>query len=226
MKKRIFSALIAAFTFTAFITGANPCKSIPSVVKAAEISSSKITVDSEYTIPDKLDWCTYYVVVATNNTGKDISISADFVALDRNGREIAKVNDYSEAVRKGQQFILYGQFLNTKIKNADKFKYSFEVEETDNCTYTSVDVDAVDVGECVQVSATNYSGKDIQGVGVRTVFLRKGKPVAFDTVNIADVGYTFHGGSTNSQIIGYNAGKYDDFILTYTSSSGAELTEF
>ncbi len=226
MKKRTFSALIAAFTFAAFLTGANPCKSIPSVVKAADLNTNQITVNSEYTIPDKLDWCTYYVVVATNNTGKDISVSADFTALDRNGRELAKVNDYSEAVRKGQQFIMYGQFRNTKITNADNFKYSFKVEETDNCTYTSVDVDAVDVGECVQISATNYSGKDIQGVGVRTVFLRKGKPVAFDVVNIADVGYTFHGGSTNSQIIGYNADKYDDYILTYTSAGGNEMSEF
>lgn len=226
MKKRTFSALIAAFAVTAFFTGANPCKNIPTVVEAANHSADQITVNSEYTIPDKLDWCTYYVVVATNDTGKDISISADFTALDRNGRELAKVNDYSEAVRKGQQFILYGQFLNSRIKNADSFKYSFKVEETDNCTYSSVDVDAVDVGECVQVSATNYSGKDIQGVGVRTIFLKKGKPVAFDTVNIADVGYTFHGGSTNSQIIGYNAGKYDEYILTYTSAGGNELSEF
>ena len=226
MRKRIISTLMAFVIFSALLVVVDPCKNLPSVAKAADISSSLITINSEYAIPDKFDWCTYYVLIATNNTGKDISISADFMALDKKGNELSKVNDYSEAVKKGQQFILYGQFLNKNIKNVGKFRYDLKIAETDNCTYNSVDVDAVDVGECVQVSATNYSGKDIQGVGVRTVFLKQGKPVAFDTVNIADVGYVFHGGSTNSQIIGYNAGKYDDYIMTYTSAGNVELTEF
>ena len=226
MKKRIFSTLIASFLLIAVTAAVDPCKHLSSIAEASDLPGNLISVDSEYTIPDKFDWCTYYVVVATNKTGKDIKINADFVALDASGRELARANDYSEAVKKDQKFILYGQFVNNRIRGVSSFDYSFSISETDNCTYTSVDVDAVEVGECIQVSATNYSGKDIQGVGVRTVFLRQGKPVAFDTVNIADVGYTFYGGSTNSQMIGYNAGGYDDYIMTYTSAGGGELTEF
>ncbi len=226
MKKRFFSILISLgmalmLVFTAFIADSNSF-----ISKAAELSIDNIHIDNAYTIPDAIDWCTYYVVVATNNTGRDITVSADFVALDKEGKELAKVNDYSDAVRKGQQFILYGQFLNSKIENVKKFDYSLKIDETDNCTYSSVAVDAVDIGECIQVSATNYSEKDIQGVGVRTVFFKGNKAVGFDTVNIADVGYVFHGGSTNSQIVGYNTAKYDKYIVTYTSAGREGTKEF
>ncbi len=225
MKKRIFSTLVSIgvaliLLFTSLL-GIFDLKVI-----ASDISTKNIAVNSEYTIPDSFDWCTYYVVFATNNTGKDICISADFVALDGNGNAVAKANDYSEAVRNGQQFILYGQFLNKEIKKAVKYQYVFNISETDNCTYNSVDLDTSPIGGCIEVSATNYSSKDIQGVGVRTVFLKNGKPVAFDTVNIADVGYVFHGGSTNSQVIGYNAGSYDEYIMTYTSAGNGEVIDF
>ena len=195
-------------------------------VYAAEPSVQNISINSEYVIPDGYDWCTYYVVVATNNTGKDITINAEFAALDKSGKILGKSQDYSDAVKKDQQFILYGQFKNADIAGAKDFKYNFSIAETDNCTYNSVNIDAVNNGECLQVSATNYSEHDIQGVGVRTVFLKNGKAVGFDTVNIADVGYTFHGGSTNSQMVGHNTGSYDNYILTYTSAGNDVMMDF
>ena len=227
MKKRTFSTLLIvgvslillAFNMQGFIVSANSSD-------FSQKDNNDIQINSEYVIPDRFDYSTYYVVIATNNTGKDISISADFVALDENGEVLAKVNDYFDAVGKGQQFILYGKFLNSRIKKAVKYHYVFNTSETENCTYKSVDVGATRIGECIEVSATNYSEKDIQGVGIRTVFLKKGKPVAFDSVNIADVGYVFHGGSTNSQVIGYNAGTYDDYIMTYTSAGNEMAWDF
>ena len=227
MKKRTFSTLLIlgmslillASGFGVSIVNAN----------ASDFSAKDnkdIQIDGEYVIPDGFDYSTYYVVIATNNTGKDISINADFVALNENGDVLAKVNDYFDAVGRGQQFILYGKFLNTRIKDAVKYQYVFNTSETENCTYNSVDVGTTKMGECIEVSATNYSEKDIQGVGIRTVFLKKGKPVAFDTVNIADTGYVFHGGSTNSQVIGYNAGTYDDYIMTYTSAGNEVALDF
>lgn len=188
-----------------------------SVVYAANDLASGITINEEYLIPDSIGWCTYYVIVATNNTGSDIAISADFVAKNRSGSVMKKVNDYSEAVKKDQQFILYGQFLNSEIKGASGYDYTYTVSKTDKCAYTSVALDTKNIGDCVEVSATNYSKFDIQSVGVRTVFMKNGKAVAFDTVNIADSGIIFHGGSTNSQVIGVSAGDYDNYFLTYTS---------
>lgn len=211
MKKRIFS-ILAAMGIALFFT-LNTL-----VAFAADPSAKNITIESEYMIPDDMGWCTYYVLIATNNTGKDISVSADFTSFDKNGKALNKVNDYSEAVKKGQKFILYGQFVNSKNPGLKSCKYALTVKETGNCTYTSVNLDASKKGNCLEVSATNYSEKDIQGVGVRTVFLKNGKAVAFDTVNIADTGYTFHGGSTNSQAMGVNAGEYDEYIMTYTSA--------
>ncbi len=225
MKKRIFSTFMSLgmsiILLTAGILGTCSIKA-----NASELSTDNLTIDSEYMIPDSFGWCTYYVIVATNTTGRDIKINADFMALDANGNVVSKVNDYSDAVRKDQQFILYGQFLNREIKKAANYQYVLSISETDNCTYSSVDVESESIGECIEVSATNYSQKDIQGIGVRTVFLKNGKPVAFDTVNIADVGYVFHGGSTNSQVLGYNAGSYDDYILTYTSAGNTMVVDF
>ena len=224
MKKRTFSTLLifgVSLILLASGFGVSTVNANASDFSAKD--NKNIQIDGEYVIPDGFDYSTYYVVIATNNTGKDISISADFVALNENGDVLAKVNDYFDAVGRGQQFILYGKFLNTRIKDAVKYQYVFNTSETENCTYNSVDVGTTKMGECIEVSATNYSEKDIQGVGIRTVFLKKGKPVAFDTVNIADTGYVFHGGSTNSQVIGYNAGAYDDYIMTYTSA-GNEVT--
>ncbi len=215
MKRRICSIILTLGMVLSLFILIGSTKA--STVYAENDLSDGITIDQEYIIPDSIGWCTYYVLVATNNTGSDICISADFVAKDRSGGVIKKVNDYSEAVKKDQQFILYGQFLNDEIRGAKGYDYAYTVTPTDKCAYSSVSLDTKDIGECVEVSATNYSKFDIQSVGVRTVFMKNGKAVAFDTVNIADSGIIFHGGSTNSQVIGVTAGDYDNYLLTYTS---------
>ena len=225
MIKRIFACVLTLGMTIGLMSGHNS-NFIPAEISyAAEVSEGQITVDDEYLIPDSIGWCTYYVVLATNNTGSDISISADFVAKDGAGNVLKKVNDYSDAVKNGQQFILYGQFLNTEIANAKAYEYAYSLKPTDRCAYTSVAIDTRDIGDCVEVSATNYSESDIQSVGVRSVFMKDGRAVAFDTVNIADAGITFHGGSTNSQIIGTRAGDYDNMILTYTTVSNHSIAE-
>ncbi|MBQ8031454.1 MAG: hypothetical protein IJ260_07995, partial [Butyrivibrio sp.] len=170
-----------------------------------------------------MGYFTYYVIVATNNTGKDIAISADFLAKDKAGNVIRKVNDYSDAVKNGQQFILYGQFSQESIRKVTSFEYDYNVVPTDKCAYSQVSVNAKRNGHLVELSATNYSKYDIQGVGVRTIFLKNGKPIAFDTVNIADLGTIFHGGSTNYQVVGMNVPDYDDVVVTYTSVSNIPL---
>jgi hypothetical protein len=215
MKKRIFSSIVTLGACLGIILGVISTNSLPSY--AAAEPQGEITIDDEYLIPDSMDWCTYYVVVATNNTGSDISISADFVAKDKKGTVLRKVNDYSDAVKAGQQFILYGQFLNSATKGAASYEYAYTINPTDRCAYSSVTFDAARSDDGIQVKATNGSKFDVQGVGVRTVFMKDGKAVAFDTVNIADTGWTFRSGSTNSQVIGMNAGDYDKYIMTYTS---------
>ena len=226
MNKRIFSNLAAMGIALFFTLGLCQALLDSSVAFAADPSVSDIKIESEYTIPDDMGWCTYYVLVATNNTGKDIAVSADFTSYNKAGKALNKVNDYAEAVRKGQKFILYGQFVNSKNPGMKNVKYVLSVKETENCTYASINLDASKKGSCLEVSATNYSEKDIQGVGVRTVFLKDGKAVAFDTVNIADSGYTFHGGSTNSQAMGVTAGDYDEYIMTYTSAGNLVAGNF
>ncbi len=224
MKKQMISILFTLGMSLAVLFSVGDCSLSSKIVYAAETSSTGVTVDDEHIVPDQFDWCTYYVVVATNNTGSDISISADFSAYDGAGNVISTVHDYADAVKAGQQFILYGKFLNENIEGAADYDYSFDVDETDICTYSVVNLDTNQLDECIEVSATNYSENDIQGVGIRTLFMNDGEAVGFDTVNIADVGYTFHGGSTNSQIVGCSVGEYDDYIMTYTSAgfSGSE----
>ena len=222
MKKRIFSVIVAM----GMIISALSIESefVPGKTAYAENEApSGVTIDDEYLIPDGMGYFTYYVVVATNNTGNDIAISADFLAKDKAGNVIRKVNDYSDAVKNGQQFILYGQFSQESIRKAASFEYDYNVVPTDKCAYSQVSVNAQRNGHLVELSATNYSKYDIQGVGVRTIFLKNGKPIAFDTVNIADLGTIFHGGSTNYQVVGMNVLDYDDVVVTYTSVSNIPL---
>ena len=227
MKKRIFSllmtwgmVLILLFTFSSDF--------FPTSVAYAETDIiSGISIDDEYIIPDSSGYFVYYVLVATNKNNSDVCISADFVAKDSKGNEIKKVSDYSDAVKKGQQFILYGQFNTSVAQNADDYEYRLSVSPlgSNKSAYNAVDIDTKEVDHALEVSATNMMGNDIQSVNVRTVFVKNGNAVAFDTVNIADSGTVFHGGSSNSQTIGYFAGDYDDFILTYTTSSSASLED-
>ncbi len=224
MKKRIFSIIITmGMVLSLFLSIGSDI--IPASVAYAENEvQQEITVDKEYLIPDRLGYFTYYVLMATNNTGSDISISADFMAKDKSGNIIKKVNDYSDAVKNGQQFILYGQFRTPAVKGAS-FEYAYAVAPTNKCAYSQVSLNADRSGQIIELTATNYSKYDIQCANVRTVFMKNGKAVAFDTVNIADTGITFHSGSTNSQVVGMNAGDYDDFVITYTSVANNEIPE-
>ena len=225
MKKRIFSSIITFGVLISLFSFCDPCF-IPATTSYAENNiSGEITVDDEYLIPDSLGYFTYYVVVATNNTGSDISISADFTAKDRSGNLLRKVNDYADAVRNGQQFILYGQFNSKAIKNASSFEYDYSVAPTDRCAYSQVSLNADRSGQLIELTATNYAKYDIQCANVRTVFKKNGKAVAFDTVNIADTGIIFHSGSTNFQVLGMNAGDYDDYVITYTSVANNSIPE-
>ena len=222
MKKRFFSLFVAM----GMIISALSIESefVPGKTAYAENEApSGVAIDDEYLIPDGMGYFTYYVVVATNNTGNDIAISADFLAKDKAGNVIRKVNDYSDAVKNGQQFILYGQFSQESIRKAASFEYDYNIVPTDKCAYSQVSVNAKRNGHLVELSATNYSKYDIQGVGVRAIFLKNGKPIAFDTVNIADLGTIFHGGSTNYQVVGMNVPDYDDVVVTYMSVSNIPL---
>ena len=129
--------------------------------------------------------------------------------------------------QKGIQYLRFRphEWGAKEIANARAYEYEYSINPTDRCAYTSVSLDTKDIGDCVEVSATNFSKFDIQSVGVRSVFMKNGRAVAFDTVNIADAGITFHGGSTNSQIIGTRAGDYDDMIITYTTVSNHSMAE-
>lgn len=225
MKKRIFSVMFAGIiTVGMFFLMCG--KSAPAhVAYAYEPSVSDILIQNEYVIPDVSGFFTYYVLVAQNNSETDLSVDVDFTALDGSGNALYKVNDFADAVKKGQQFIIYGQFRNEKIQGAKDYSYDITVKGTDNCSYSSIDLSAEDEGGLIEVSATNYSKYDVEGVGVRTVFFKNGRAVGFDTVNIADSGYVFHGGSTNSQVIGYNTSSYDDYIITYTCACEVAITE-
>ena len=217
MRKQILSLVVTLGMFIAFLFNVNHCVTPSGIVYAAE-KAEGIRIDDEYLVPDIYGWCTYYILVATNETGEDIAISSSFVATDGNGNVLSKVHDSLDAIKNGQQFILYGQFLNEDLAGVADYDYSIDVSATDKCTYSMIAVDASQNDEYLEVSATNYSESDIQGVGVRTLFMKNGRAVGFDTVNIADHGYTFYGGSTNSQIVGYNTKDYDNYILTYASA--------
>ncbi len=225
MKKRILSVMIVLGMILSLFLFINS-DIIPAQTAHAENEAPQgITVDKEYIIPDNMGFFTYYVIMATNNTGSDISISADFVARDKGGSVIRRVNDYADAVKNGQQFILYGQFLSSAVSKASNFEYAYTTAPTDRCAYSQISLGAERSGQLVELTATNYAEYDIQCANVRTVFMKNGKAVAFDTVNIADMGITFHSGSTNSQVVGMNAGDYDDFVITYTSVANNSIPE-
>ena len=225
MKKRIFSVIIAAGMVLSLFSFVGSDSIPASTAYAQEEETLDITVDDEYLIPDKLGYFTYYVLVATNSTSSDIAISADFVARDKSGNVLRKVNDYSDAVKSGQQFMLYGQFPTSIANKAAAYEYDYSIAPTDRCAYSQVALSADRSGQIVELTATNYAKYDIQCANVRALFKKNGRVVAFDTVNIADMGIIFHSGSTNSQVVGMNAGDYDDFVITYTSVSGATAPE-
>ncbi len=222
MRKSLFS-IVLTFILAVFFVMIPDFDSI--LVQAKGTLNNGITIEDEYLIPDSIGWSTYYVVVARNDTGVDVQISADFQAKDAGGNLLKKVNDYSEAVKAGQKFMLYGQFLNTVVENATAYEYTYNVEPTNKCAYNSVSLETEKTDDHILVSAVNSSKFATESVGVRAVFIKDGKAVAFDKVNIADNGVTFFAGSNNHQVIGTNVGSYDEMIITYTTASNVALAD-
>ncbi|MCR4903756.1 MAG: hypothetical protein K6A23_12920 [Butyrivibrio sp.] len=189
-----------------------------SAVAVSSLSSDAITVTNKYTIEDESGTNTRYVLVATNATAFDISVEADFYAIGKDNSFLYHVSDFTDAVSAGQEFMIYGQFPNDIAEQTDHVEYSLSITAVDNCAYDEVDVTAVSMnGNTLKVEGTNYSDEDVQGVNIRTVFLKDGSAVGFNTVNIADSGYTLGSGNTNSQEIGQLVSDYDSYILTYTT---------
>ena len=132
MKKRIFSVIITLGMVLLFLGFESLF--VPAATSYAENDlSSGITIDEEFLIPDGMGFFTYYVVVATNNTGSDIAISADFLAKDKGGTVLRRVNDYSDAVKSGQQFILYGQFNSDAVRKGASYEYAYRVWQSYKC---------------------------------------------------------------------------------------------
>ena len=176
-----------------------------------------LQINAEYLIRDTDGMHSEFVVIATNNSGEDLCVSADFHAVASNNSPIKTVSDEASAVKNGQSFILYGQFKNDDVVDASSFTYELMTDSTDDCKYDSVNVDvAADEDGVLEVTGTNYSSEDISLVNVRTVFFKDGKPVAFDHVNLGDSAYSFRSGSSNTQELGMLHPEYDNYILTYS----------
>ncbi len=189
------------------------------IAKASNVSTKDISVDDEYVICDEDGYNTRYVIVATNNASDDIVASAVFNALSKDGSVIKTVSDYGCVVKAGHAFILYGQFKSDEVEDAT-FSYDLTVEDTTVCRHDSVDVECEKSEEnTLVVSGTNYSEQDIQAVNVRGVFFNDGEPVAFDTVNLADNGFTLHSGSSNTQELNMTPTEYDDYVVTWSAPS-------
>lgn len=183
---------------------------------AANKTIDGIEIEGEYLIHDIDQVHTRYVVVAKNISGKDLSVVAKFYARKDNGNPIKSVTDGASAVKDGQSFMLYGQFKNKDIEEAAGFSYDLTVSETDGCRYDSVGFSVEeDLDNALNVTGTNYSSEDVSCINVRSVFFKDGEAVAFDTVNIGDLGYLLRSGSTNTQKIGVLLPEYDDYLITY-----------
>ncbi len=188
--------------------------------------TSDISVNAEYLIRDQDGIHSRYVVLATNASGMDISVKADFFALDASGTPIKVVHDTAEAVKNGQTFILYGQFKNESIADVASFDYSINVTKTSSCRYDAIGLDVQqDEANTLNIAGTNFSASDVNLVNVRGVFFKGGVPVAFETVCIGDSGYALHSGSSNNQQLALVPVDYDDYIITYTVSSDSPLTD-
>ncbi len=189
--------------------------------------ASDISVNAEYLIRDQDGIHSRYVVLATNASGSDISVKADFYALDASGKPIKVVHDYADAVKNGQNFIIYGQFKNDSIADVASFSYDIRVETTGSCRYDAIGLDVQkDDSSTLNVTGTNFSASDVNLVNVRSVFFKDGVPVAFETVNVGDSAYVLHSGNTNNQQLAMVPVDYDDYIVTYTVSCDNPLTEF
>ncbi len=207
---------IISLIMTAIITlGMATPISAEAVTRSASISD--ISVNGEYLIKDNDGLHSRYVVLATNNSGEDIAVKADFHALSSDGSSIKTVHDSAEAVKAGQEFIVYGQFLNDSIADAASFTYDLAVQTTSDCRYDAVNIDIKESSnDTIAVTGTNYSQADVMAVNVRGVFYKDGIPVAFDTVNIGDQGYALRSGADSVQELGQTFDDYDNYVITYS----------
>ncbi len=183
------------------------------------VPSGNVVVTEEYLIPDESGISSRYVLLASNETDSNIIISAEFYAVDSDGKVLATVTDYIDAVRKDQKFILYGQFKNEIVEAAANFRYTLSFDYTDECAYDAIDIKTENEEDStvIDVTGTNYAQKDVEGIHVRAIFYNDDEPVAFDYTNIADSGYLLHSGSTNYQQIGTVNIPFDKYVITYTS---------
>jgi len=214
--KKCFNLLLSCITGSAILTTLifTPLTAFA----APSVSTDAVVVTDKYIIPDESGTCTRYILVAQNSIDVDISVNVKFYAIDKDNNLLYRVSDYAEAVKAGQEFMLYGQFPSEIAEETDHVEYSLSVDEADNCAYSAASVTATEAdNNLIVIEGTNYSKNDIQGINVRTIFLKNGSAVGFGTVNIADYGYTLCSGSTSSQELGHFVSDYDSYILTYTT---------
>ena len=196
----------------------------PVSINAKAASVSDISISGEYLIKDSDGLHSRYVVLATNNSEKDLTVEADFHALS--GRKAVKtVHDCAEAVKAGQSFIVYGQFRNDQIAKASGYTYDLKVSETSSCKYDAVNMEITKSDDnTIIVTGTNYSQSDVYSVNTRCLFFKDGTPIAFDTVNIGDSGQLLRSGKAGVQQLGMIPVDYDDYTVTY-SVSGSSAAE-
>ncbi|WP_026495192.1 hypothetical protein [Butyrivibrio sp. WCD3002] len=192
----------------------------PVQVNARSASPSDIGIKAEYLIKDNDGLHTRYVVLATNNSDSDITITASFHAISSNGAVIKTVFDNTESVKRGQDFIIYGQFRNEIAAAASSFKYDLNINENNCCNYDAIGLDiSEDEDRSLTITGTNYSKTDVNAVNVRGIFYKDGTPIAFDTTNIADTSYTLRSGNSGSQQLCMVPVDYDNYVITYSASS-------
>ena len=196
-------AFVATFSFNVYAKG----------------STKDVRVNNEYVIIDMNGYNTRYVLECTNISDSDLMAGAVFYARDDEGNVVKKVSDCGYMVKSGASFILYGQFKTVEVSGISNFDYDITAEKTSECRADAVGVECNSSEEgSLVVSGTNYSSSDVEGINVRSVFYKDGEPVAFDTVNIADTGYTLHSGSSNTQELAMQDFEYDDYVVTWSVS--------
>ncbi len=211
MKKHISIILVALFITLVSVS--------PLTVNARKnsISASDISVKREFLIKDNDGLHSRYVVLATNDSAEDISVKADFFAIASDKTVIKAVHDCTDAVKSGQDFIIYGQFLNDKIEDAASFSYNISAQETSDCRYDAIDLDVEkSKNNTLAVKGLNYSKSNVNAVNVRSIFYKDGVPVAFESINVGDRGYVLSSGSEGIQELGQNYTDYDEYVITYS----------
>lgn len=208
--KKILVSIISFTIALIFVAGS-------ATVSNAKEGISDLKITDEYTIADADGLHTRYVIIATNNSDKDLEVSAFFSATASDGDIIKTVSDCGNTVKAGQSFMLYGQFKSSDIEEASDITYSLESLDSQNCRYDSVDIDVQkNIDNSLSVTGINNTSEDVSCVNVRTIFFKDGSPIAFDTVNLGDSAFSLQGEGSNTQELGMLLDDYDDYLLTYS----------